>query len=105
MPSTSVVVTINVHTPIYVYCVAGLIIIFFCYIIYRRKNRNTVIVPVSEITVTENTLVDAVPISEKKETAKSEPQKYIHLSEEECKSICENLMMSCRKNDCSLILI
>lgn len=91
MPSTSVVVTINVHTPIYVYCVAGLIIIFFCYIIYRRKNRNTVIVPVSEITVTENTSADAVPISEKKETVKSEPQKYIHLSEEECKSICEKL--------------
>lgn len=93
MPSTGVVLTLKVYVPLYIYGVVAVIVVlvFFSYIVYRRKYKKTALVTLNETVEVETVPIDSLQIPEKKETAKNEQQKYIHLSDDECKSICERL--------------
>lgn len=88
MPSTTVTLTINVGVPAYIYSFAGIFaFVVLLYIVYRlrikarrqvRKEYNCV-------------MMEETKETEKPDSLKSDALKYTHLSEEECKSICEKL--------------
>lgn len=89
MPSTSVIMTLTIGIPKYVYCIVGVILVVVTsFIIYKRRNR---LKNVSTENNIEEIPLKADNVIEKKEIVKSESHKYVHLSEEECQSICEKL--------------